>query len=127
MAKSKPSVLDHPGLGQLRGHVSEDRRTVQFRNLKFASIPGRWRDPIPSHGKLSAGQFDARKFGPVCPQHPAALDVKFGILDNCGFPSQEMIQSELECLNLVVTVPVLADCELSKLPVMVWLVWRCRD
>jgi len=115
--------IDHPTLGCIRGLPSKSQKTVQFRNIKFAEIPGRWQDPILFSKRLSDDVFDATRFGPCCPQNAAGLNYDLGLVGNVKLEHDEILQSEFECLNLVITVPRIEKLIDSRaLPVMVWYV-----
>jgi len=116
------TLLNHEGLGRLRGLLSEDGKTVQFRGIKFASIPGRWQDPVVESQRLAQGEeeFDATRHGPSCPQHPAAFAFDLSLVGNVALTRENEDISELDCLNLIVVVPVEALERKEKLPVMVW-------
>jgi carboxylesterase type B len=115
-------TLNHPTLGRMRGLLSEDGKTVQFRGIKYASIPGRWQDPILLSQKLveEEGEFDATKHGPSCPQHPAGFAYDISLVGNVALTRESEELSEFECLNLIVVVPVENLGKEEELPVMVW-------
>jgi carboxylesterase type B len=115
--------LDHESLGRIRGIVSEDGDIVQYRGIKFADIPGRWQDPVLLKGSLTkdGGEFNATRHGPSCPQHPSGFAYDLSLVGNMNLELEETEQSELDCLNLTVTVPVgLKTTE--NLPVFAWYV-----
>jgi carboxylesterase type B len=116
-------TLDHEILGQVRGVVSKDARTVQYRGIKFADIPGRWQDPVLLSGPLSVNEetFDATEYGPSCPQNPNGWVFDLSLIGYVSLEPENVEESELECLNLVVTVPAGLK-KLDGLPVMVWYV-----
>ncbi|KAF2199956.1 alpha/beta-hydrolase [Delitschia confertaspora ATCC 74209] len=108
------ATLDHPTLGCKITGKSFDK-TVQFRNLKFASIPRRWQDPILLNRLPSTSSpYDATQFGPSCPHKRGAWKWDCGLVgdvlvrrnevDGYG-EGQEEWMDEFECLNAVVTVP----------------------
>ncbi|PMD31812.1 para-nitrobenzyl esterase [Hyaloscypha variabilis F] len=107
----------------MRGLLSEDGKTVQFRGIKYASIPGRWEDPVLANEKLieGDGEFDATKHGPSCPQHPAGYAYDLSLVGDVALTRVNEEQSEFECLNLIVVVPVESVGKAEKLPVMVWI------
>ncbi|EMD34747.1 hypothetical protein CERSUDRAFT_86177 [Gelatoporia subvermispora B] len=96
-----------------------DAPVHQYRGIKYASIPARFRQShlnttFPPH-------TDASRFGPICPQ-PDCKNVEadlFGISDDC-IPAQVFKQNEFECLNLNITCPGDAT-PTSRLPVMLWI------
>jgi carboxylesterase type B len=123
--------LYHPTLNRtLRGTPSAS--TVQFRNLKYASIPARYQESIPDD-RLEVGKdgvFDATKFGPSCPQQRGAQAFDLTLVGNvvlpCGQGQGETERmSEFDCLNVIVTIP--KDAQSSRksggrgLPVFVWV------
>jgi carboxylesterase type B len=116
------TILNHKTLGRMRGLLSEDGKTVQFRGIKYASIPGRWEDPVLANEKLieGDGEFDATKHGPSCPQHPAGYAYDLSLVGDVALTRVNEEQSEFECLNLIVVVPVESVGKAEKLPVMVW-------
>ena len=124
VVKMATTTLNHETLGRMRGLLSEDGRTVQFRGIKYASIPGRWRDPVLLSQKLieGGGEFDATKHGPSCPQHPAGFAYDLSLVGNVALAKENDEQSEFECLNLIVVVPVESLRKTERLPVMVWYV-----
>lgn len=118
------AVLTHERLGRLRGLLSEGGKTVQFRGIRYAEIPGRWRDPVILDGKLSeeGGEYYATGHGPACPQHPAGFAYDLSLVgENVSLVRETEAVDELGCLNLVVVKPVLEKGRNEeKLPVMVW-------
>ncbi|KAF2253201.1 para-nitrobenzyl esterase [Trematosphaeria pertusa] len=123
-------TLRHPTLKcLLRGKPSTS--TVQFRNLKYASIPGRWQDSSPNGSlrPLADGLYDATKFGPSCPQGRAGQAWDLTLVGNVSMPlgeghGEKEWMDENECLNVNVTVPKAALEERGKakgLPVFVWV------
>lgn len=112
--------LTHPILGRLRG-ISSSEETTQYRNIKYANIPGRWKDSVLLSQKNRV-EFDATKFGPSCPQHPVGFPFDLSLVGNVELEREKEaeIGDEFECLNLVVTVPSNGNVEKGLLPVMVW-------
>jgi carboxylesterase type B len=126
-------VLKHSSLKcTLRGKC--DETTTQFRNLKFADIPARFKDsilndtlPIPLG---SNGVFDATKFGPSCPQKHGAQKLDLALLGSTRITlayehgqGKTEATNEFECLHLNITVPniVLKEGDTKPLPVLVWV------
>ncbi len=116
-------LLRHGSLGRVRGKVADDGKTVQYRGIKYAHIPGRWRDPVLFNGPLTSDEmeFDATRHGPSCPQHPGGFAFDVSLVGNVSLKLESAEISELECLNLIVTVPEGIKPD-DKLPVFVWWV-----
>ena len=116
-------ALNHPTLGRMRGKVSDDGKTVQYRGLKYARIPGRWQDPVllnePTSGNEDGNELDATRHGPSCPQHPGGQAFDLSLVGNVALENENAETDELECLNLVVTVPKGVNAE-DGLAVFVW-------
>lgn len=134
-SSASSNTLEHPTLGcTLRGHASPTAPTTQFRNLKYATFPARYKDSVPVDG-LEPGKngiYDATKFGPSSPHLRGSqkwdltltgsnLTTKYG-------PGQgdEEAMDEFECLHVNVTVPnaVLSNDSndtTKGLPVFVWV------
>ncbi|KAF2634921.1 alpha/beta-hydrolase [Massarina eburnea CBS 473.64] len=122
-------TIKHPTLNcGLRGRSSTS--TTQFRNLKYAVVPGRWEDSVLNN-TLSMGSeevFDATNFGPSCPQHRGAQVWDLSLVGNVNMPLGEGhhgIEEEMDefnCLTVNVTVPKVAvEGNIKKLPVFVWV------
>jgi carboxylesterase type B len=121
-------TLAHPTLRcKLRGKVSNT--VIQYRNLKFANISGRWKDAVPDNvlHTDSENVFDATKFGPSCPHKRGAQAWDLTLLGDVKLPLQEGHRSEeeemdeFECLHVNVTVPNQIDGNRKALPVFVWV------
>ncbi|TFK49380.1 alpha/beta-hydrolase [Heliocybe sulcata] len=98
---------------------SPEAPVAQFRGIKYASIPARFRQ-----SKLCTSysvQVDATKYGPICPQvcvKGAEAEV-FGLTED-QVPPQNFKQHEFDCLNLNITCPGDVDSS-SRCPVMIWI------
>lgn len=129
------SLLHHPSLGPLQGY-SNLPKTTEYRNIKYASIPARFQDPVPvSYPPVNAFQnsWDCTTFGPSCPQNHSGFTYDVALIGEVPEMQVEMDRrrndiatngdsssDELGCLNLVVTVP--EGCHDEVLPVIVWYV-----
>ncbi|KAF2179719.1 alpha/beta-hydrolase [Zopfia rhizophila CBS 207.26] len=131
---SEKSIFEHSTLGcKIGGKVNE--KTIQYRNLKYASIPGRWCDSILLDSLPSQnGMYDATRFGPSCPQKRGSQAWDLTLVGNEVLACVEgqgdsEVMDELECLNLNVTVPKETSGEGKRrtggkgggLPVFVWV------
>ncbi|KAJ4288119.1 hypothetical protein N0V90_012136 [Kalmusia sp. IMI 367209] len=109
----------------------EDEWEHEFRNLKFATIPGRWQDSTLNDTLThdTNGVYDAAHFGPSCPHLRGAQAWDLTLTGNIQMPfgeghiTNEEPMNELECLHVNVTVPkaVLRKREGKGLPVFVWV------
>ncbi|KAH9849061.1 carboxylesterase [Lenzites betulinus] len=96
-----------------------DAPVHQYRGIKYASIPARFRQ-----SKLCTHYpplTDCSRFGPICPQ-PMFKSVEeelFNLTEDC-IPDQALILSEFECLNLNITCPADSTPD-SHYPVMIWI------
>ncbi|OAX40611.1 alpha/beta-hydrolase [Rhizopogon vinicolor AM-OR11-026] len=91
----------------------------QFRGIKYATIPARFRQSklVTSY----PSSVDATRHGPICPQSDQkSLEEELIGLAESDIPRQVFKQDEFECLNLNITCPAGHHCE-SQLPVMVWI------
>ncbi|CAA7268349.1 unnamed protein product [Cyclocybe aegerita] len=119
-------VLHHRGLETtFRGiehRLSEDKARIhQFRGIKYASIPARFRQSqlFSSYAPIT----DATSYGPICPQKRPSKSIEetlFGIPRE-EIPTQKLKQDEFECLNLNITSPAGLIPYHSRVPVMLWV------
>jgi carboxylesterase type B len=124
-------TLKHPTLGcTLRGHLSTS--AIQFRNLKYATIPGRWEDStaIGTLTSNSGDVYDATGFGPSSPHKRGAQALDLSLIGDVKMPigeghkGQEEEMDEFQCLTVNVTVPNSVSPEGGSgkgLPVFVWI------
>ncbi|KAF2281350.1 carboxylesteras-like protein [Westerdykella ornata] len=114
------TTLEHPELGQLKGISVAG--TTQFRGLQYASLKNRFAPPelVTTYG---AGPTDATKYGPPPVSPPTAIQNEFGFLQK-SLPLPEVPpHSDLDGLNLNITVPQQNGTidKTSKLPVYVFI------
>jgi carboxylesterase type B len=135
------ALLHHPVLGPLQGYTTPSKKTTEYRNIKYASIPSRFHDPILiSYPPISPDlvPLNCTTYGPSCPQNPNGFTYDLNLVGEVRQLGDEMDRrnkdtvmngidhsDEFECLNLVVTVPEGTYDEL--LPVMVWYVELIND
>ncbi|KAL3473099.1 Alpha/Beta hydrolase protein [Aspergillus californicus] len=128
------SIL-HTGLGTVFKGISTSRSSdqksssvAQFRGIKFACIPARFRRAV-LHENFPP-TVDATDHGPICPQQVGPI--KFEDLLNGTSPDEPMaagqletpVMDEFECLNLVITAPVSENTEKiveQQFPVMIYI------
>ncbi|CAG5169765.1 uncharacterized protein ALTATR162_LOCUS7077 [Alternaria atra] len=115
------ATLEHEHLGELKGKSVDG--AVQFLGLKYASIKDRLAAPqlVDSYG---SGTTDATKFGPPPVSPVGAIEREFGFIQK-SLPLPEVpAHSDLEGLNLNITVPTNKDGAIdpnAKLPVFVFI------
>ncbi|KAH7123694.1 Alpha/Beta hydrolase protein [Dendryphion nanum] len=124
-----PTLFSHPTLGvKLAGAHNPATNTTEYRNLKYASIPGRWRDSTPlstlTHLADKNGIYDASNFGPSCPHKRGAQAWDLSLVGNISLPlhpgqGPTESMSELDCLHITVTVPNQRSS--TPLPVFLWI------
>ncbi|KAH8733103.1 Carboxylesterase [Phaeosphaeriaceae sp. PMI808] len=125
-------ILQHPTLHcSLLGKPSTT--SVQFRNLKYASIPSRYKDSTPLdtlQPNKDTGIFNATTFGPSCPQKRGAQAFDLTLLGNVMLPHEQgqgetEKMNEFECLHVNITVPKsvinAGRRKGQKLPVLIWI------
>ncbi|KAJ6532705.1 Carboxylesterase family-domain-containing protein [Mycena vulgaris] len=117
-------VLLHSGLSTTFYGVQHAASTPetpihQYRGIKYASIPARFRQShlittLPS-------KTDASHYGPICPQlQKKSFEEELFGLGREDVPQQVLEQNEFECLNLNITCPAGLTSQ-SRVPVMLWV------
>jgi hypothetical protein len=122
---STPHVV-HSTLGTTFTGVLHPKSTPecpihQFRGIKYASIPARFRQSTLF--QAYPPYTDASSYGPICPQPQMSHTVEeelFGFPADDTIPNPKLQQDEFECLNLNITCPAGVPVP-PQLPVMVWI------
>ncbi|KAF8581288.1 alpha/beta-hydrolase [Ramaria rubella] len=96
--------------------ASHDCLIHQFRGIKYASIPGRFRWS-QLHTTYTQKITDAKGQGPIALQLKSPLE---GTLFGFTYESPVPRQDEFDCLNLTITRPGRIS-QKTSLPVMVWI------
>ncbi|KAF2270515.1 alpha/beta-hydrolase [Lojkania enalia] len=115
------ATLKHGELGELKGNVIDG--TAQFLGLKYASLENRFAQPqlVTNYG---AGPVDASKYGPPPVSPPEAIQREFGFIQH-SLPTPDVpLHSDIEGLNLNITVPLGGNGSIesgAKLPVYVFI------
>ncbi|KAF2009823.1 para-nitrobenzyl esterase [Aaosphaeria arxii CBS 175.79] len=128
---SSSALLHHPTLSvKLLGKQFRDSTTTQYRNLKYATVPGRWQDSVPlrnlkSHADLKTGVYNATAFGPSCPHKRGAQAWDVSLIGDVNLetePGQGVDENmdEFECLHVNVTVPKGLNGK-DPIPVFAWV------
>ncbi|KAL7272646.1 hypothetical protein RUND412_004535 [Rhizina undulata] len=111
------ATFSHPTLqSTLKGLSLQDGKVLQFRGIKYASIPERFARSVLLENWPS--ELDCTVSGPICPQARSnAEGFYFAIPEELRKSSSLNIpMDEFECLNLVVTIPAGLPAG-TKLPV----------
>ena len=104
--------------------------TIQYRNLKYATIPARFKDSVLNEVLQVGvdGVFDATRFGPSSPQKWGGQKLDLASLGSTriALPYEDgqgktETMNEFDCLNLNVTVPDTTLKNTKLLPVFVWV------
>ncbi|EOA88727.1 hypothetical protein ACJQWK_06076 [Exserohilum turcicum] len=115
------ATLHHPQLGKVTGNQRDG--VAQFLGLKYASVEDRFAAP-QLLDKYAAGNIDATQFGPPPVSPVGAINDEFGFIQH-SLPLPHVPQhSDLEGLNLNITVPTNKDGSIdanAKLPVYVFI------
>lgn len=135
-------LLHHPTLNTTFHGVDHSLTTPdipihQFRGIKYAIVPARFRQSILCSSYPPV--VDATKFGcacpfhspilsrlllplsPICPQpNQKSLEEELAGIPDTDLPRQVLVQDEFDCLNLNITTPA-HQSSVSQLPVMLWV------
>ncbi|KAF1830650.1 alpha/beta-hydrolase [Decorospora gaudefroyi] len=115
------ATFQHAHLGELKGNTVQG--AVQFLGLKYASLKNRLAtaELVDSY---ASGSTDATKYGPPPVSPVGAINREFGFIQH-SLPLPEVpTHSDLEGLNLNITVPTTKDGAIdpnAKLPVYVFI------
>ncbi|KAK8236101.1 Alpha/Beta hydrolase protein [Phyllosticta capitalensis] len=114
---SDSASFKHPALGQVRGKARDDTGVVQFLGIKYANLKDRF---APAELIEEAHGVDATKYGlpVISPPDSCDSEQKF-IQETLPKPADApKVQSDIDGLNLNVTVPSLQE---KNLPVLVFI------
>ncbi|KAF1842781.1 alpha/beta-hydrolase [Cucurbitaria berberidis CBS 394.84] len=113
--------FQHSSLGELKGNVGDG--TVQFLGLKYANLKNRLAAAELVEG-YGSGAIDASKYGPPPVSPVGAVNREFGFIQH-SLPIPDVpTHSDIEGLNLNITVPRGPNGDInsnSKLPVYVFI------
>ncbi|KAK7540524.1 Alpha/Beta hydrolase protein, partial [Phyllosticta citribraziliensis] len=111
-----PSIL-HPALGEVRGKARDDTGVVQFLGIKYATLRDRF---APAELIEEAHGVDATKYGLPVISPPDGCDSEHTFIQQpLPKPADApKVQSDIDGLNLNVTVPTLKE---KNLPVLVFI------
>ncbi|KIX03914.1 uncharacterized protein Z518_07467 [Rhinocladiella mackenziei CBS 650.93] len=112
------TTLQHPSIGTILGN--EGNGVYQFLGLQYAVL----RDRLAESQVKSTYQtpVNATNYGPSSFSPPTGFDNEMGFIQQ-ALPKPEMVHSDIDCLNLNITVPSAQNGIPSerKLPVFIWM------
>ncbi|OAL44019.1 carboxylesteras-like protein [Pyrenochaeta sp. DS3sAY3a] len=115
------ATIKHTTLGEVKGNIKSG--TAQFLGLKYATLKNRLATAEIAQND-GTGVIDATKFGPPPVSPIGAINNEFGFLQK-SLPIPDVPQhSDLEGLNLNITVPLSKNGEIdskANLPVYVFI------
>ncbi|POR38888.1 Uncharacterized protein TPAR_00892 [Tolypocladium paradoxum] len=112
-------VLKHPLLGSVTG-VTTNKDVVQYLGIPYATL-AHWL-AAPQVKSNYGEAIDATKFGPTVLAPPLGCDIEFGLIQqSLEKPGAVPSMSDLEGLNLNITVPTALPGNLKDLPVLVFV------
>ncbi|KAH4057476.1 hypothetical protein HBI24_137270 [Parastagonospora nodorum] len=115
------TTLKHGSLGELKGNIKDG--VAEFLGLKYATLKDRFAS-AELLDRYGPGPTDATKYGPPPVSPVGSIHREFGFIQHT-LPLPEVPEhSDLEGLNLNITVPVSQDGKLkssTKLPVYVFI------
>ncbi|EAW06756.1 putative carboxylesterase [Aspergillus clavatus NRRL 1] len=109
------TVLQIKSLGEIRGKDHDG--AVQFLGIKYATLKNRFADAVLIE-RRDGDVLDATKEGPTALSPSFGCDLELGIQHT--LPKKDLPQSELDCLNLNITIPSGTTAS-SKLPVFLFI------
>ncbi|KAL2004006.1 hypothetical protein VTN02DRAFT_1069 [Thermoascus thermophilus] len=110
------TTLKTTSLGEIRGKVADG--VVQYLGIKYASLENRLADAKLIE-KREGDVYDATKDGPAASSFLFGCDLEQSAIQH-SLPPKELPQSDLDCLNLNITVPE-GTTSTSKLPVFLFI------
>ncbi|PVH70749.1 putative carboxylesterase [Cadophora sp. DSE1049] len=114
------TILEHPILGRIQGKTGQG--VVQYLGLKYATLKNCLAEPRLCTGTDYAqwargGSTDATKLGPTVIHDPNACSLEQRLIQQ-SLPVSDLVQSDLNGLNLNITLPT---GSLGLLPVFVFI------
>ncbi|KAL2222273.1 putative carboxylesterase [Thermoascus aurantiacus ATCC 26904] len=110
------TILKTTSLGEIRGKVADG--VVQYLGIKYASLRNRFADAELIE-KRDGDVLDATKDGPAASSPLFGCDLEQSAIQHT-LPKKEILQSDIDCLNLNITVPE-GTTSSSKLPVFLFV------
>ncbi|KAK5192072.1 hypothetical protein LTR47_003529 [Exophiala xenobiotica] len=112
-------TIQHPTIGEVVGREVDG--VHQFLGVQYATLENRLAESKVKTAYPSGGSVDATKHGPSSYYPPTAFDNEMSFIQQT-IPKPTVVHSDLECLNLNITVPkTTGNSTGKKLPVFVWI------
>ncbi|KAF4447943.1 hypothetical protein F53441_8602 [Fusarium austroafricanum] len=112
--------LKHFQLGDIKGLRFDDQGVVQYLGIQYATLAHRF--ATPELRTNYGGTIDATTRGPTVVRPPLACDIEFGLIQKALVKPEYSPGSDLNGLNLDITVPqVIPNENNAKLPVLVFI------
>jgi carboxylesterase type B len=110
-------TIDHPSIGTIKGLSGEG--VYQFHGIQYANLKDRL---APAQVKTSYNSpLDATSHGPSSYSPSNGYDNEMLFIQK-SMPKPKIVHSDLDCLNLNITVPKLGgELAKQKIPVFVWV------
>ncbi|GAB7352676.1 hypothetical protein MBLNU459_g3038t1 [Dothideomycetes sp. NU459] len=109
--------INHATLGKVQGQTKGD--VTQFLGIKYAHLKDRFAEPVLADYATDS-TIDATKAGPAVLSPPGAVAMEHHLIQHT-LPYGEMPISDIEGLNLSISVPTSALNSKQKLPVYVFI------
>ncbi|OQD69775.1 hypothetical protein PENPOL_c002G10596 [Penicillium polonicum] len=110
------STLKTTFLGKIHGKT--EKGVTQYLGIKYANLKNRLADAELIEQSLEA-TIDATNNGPTAVSLPTGCEIELNVIQH-SLPKKQLIQSDLDCLNLNITLPS-GTTPSSKLPVFLFI------
>ncbi|CAI7573943.1 unnamed protein product [Penicillium viridicatum] len=110
------STLKTTFLGEIHGKT--ENGVTQYLGIKYANLKNRLADAELIEQNLEA-TIDATNDGPTAVSLPTGCEIELNVIQH-SLPKKQLIQSDLDCLNLNITLPS-GTTPSSKLPVFLFI------
>ncbi|GKU08521.1 para-nitrobenzyl esterase [Fusarium langsethiae] len=112
--------LNHSKLGEIQGLELPNQGIVQYLGIQYATVAHRF--AVPDLRSNYDDTIDATSRGPPVVRPPLACDLEFGLIQQALDKPQYPPMSDLNGLNLDITIPQEATTNKdAKLPVLVFI------
>ena len=120
MASQATVTLTHPTIGQMKGVISDDEKTVQFKGIQCATLHDRFAPPELSTYTPNS-TIDATHLGPQVLSIAPGPEAEFGLIQHSlDYDKSELRMSDTDSLCLNITLPANTPAD-AGLPVFVFI------